>query len=92
MLRCYGVRSRRNQIFVRPGQRVGENLETNRRPFLHGYMVLHEQRHIRLQGKLHNLREIGQPGLRQNPLKMEAAEAGLLSKTHVNQLQPLPHL
>ena len=55
-------------------------------------MVLHEQRHIRLQGKLHNLREIGQARLRQNPLKMEAAEAGLLSKTHVNQLHPLPHL
>jgi hypothetical protein len=30
--------------------------------------------------------------LRQYPLKMKAAEAGLLSKTHVNQLHPLPHL
>jgi hypothetical protein len=54
--------------------------------------MLHEQGHIRLEGKLNNLRQIAQTRLRQYPLKMEAAEAGLLSKTHVNQLHPLPHL
>jgi hypothetical protein len=30
--------------------------------------------------------------LREHALKMEAAEAGFLCKTHVNQLHPLPHL
>jgi hypothetical protein len=55
-------------------------------------VVLHEQRHIRLEGKLNDLREIAQARLCQYPLKMKAPEAGLLSKTHVNQLHPLPHL
>jgi len=88
----YSVRGRRNLVLVRSGQGIGQNLETNCGTLLDGYVMLHEQRHIRLQGKLDNLREISQTRLRQYPLKMEAAEAGLLSKTHVNQLHPLPHL
>ena len=92
MLLCDGVGGRRNQILVGSSQSIGENLETNGRTLLDGYVMLHEQRHIRLQGKLNNPRYIGQTRLRQYPLEVEAAEAGLLSKTHVNQLHPLPHL
>ncbi len=92
MLLGYGVGRRRNEALIGSGQSIGEDLETNCRTLLDGYVMLHEQRHIRLQGKLNNLRQISQPRLRQYPLEVEAAEAGLLSKTHVNQLHPLPHL
>ena len=92
MLGRYGIGSGRDLLLVRSSQCVGENPETNCRTLLNGYVMLHEQPHIRLQGKLNNLRQTGQTGLRHYPLKMEAAQAGLLSKTHVNQLHLLPHL
>ena len=92
MLLSYGVRRRRNEALIGSGQSIGKDLKTNCRTLLDGYVMLHKQRHIRLQSKLYNLRQIAQTRLRQYPLKMEAAEAGLLSKTHVNQLHPLPHL
>ena len=92
MLGCHGVGSGRYLLLVGSSQGVGENPQTNRRTLLNRDVMLHKQPHICFHGELNHLRQIGQTRLCKNALKMKASEAGLLSKTHVNQLHPLPHL
>ena len=89
---CHSVRCRRDLVLIRPDQCVGQDLEANCRTLLNRDVMLHKQRHICLHGEQHHAWQIGQTRLCKNALKMKASEAGLLSKTHVNQLHPLPHL
>jgi len=87
-----GVRSRPEVVFVEAGKCFGQKSKTDRRPFLNGYAVPGQLRHVRPYGEPNN--PVGASERMRwfhVMLEVEAAVDCLLSKAHIRQLHRRPH-